>query len=71
MFNNVGTVDRLIRLILAIGLAYLGLVVYSGSTLGIVLTVVATVLAVTALASSCLFYGLLGINTRKQNPQQN
>jgi hypothetical protein len=71
MFNNIGTVDRLIRLILAIGLAYLGLVVYSGSTLGIVLTVAATVLAVTALASSCLLYGLLGINTRKQNPQQN
>ncbi len=71
MFNNVGTIDRLIRLILAVGLAYFGLVVYSGSTLGIVLTIVAAVSALTALAGSCMLYGLLGINTRKENPQQN
>jgi uncharacterized membrane protein YgdD (TMEM256/DUF423 family) len=69
MFNNVGTVDRIIRLVLATALAYFGLIIYSGSALGIGLTIAAVVLAITALAGSCMLYGLLGINTRK--PQQN
>ncbi|MGK7936882.1 MAG: YgaP-like transmembrane domain [Xenococcaceae cyanobacterium] len=29
------------------------------------------VMAISGLAGSCLLYGLLGINTRKQNPQVN
>ena len=69
MFNNVGTVDRIIRILLATALAYFGLLIYSGSALGIGLTIAAVVLAITALAGSCMLYGLLGINTRK--PQQN
>jgi hypothetical protein len=69
MFNNLGTVDRLIRLILASTLFYFGLLVYSGSTLGIALTIGGAVLTVTAVVASCLLYGLFGINTR--NPQEN
>lgn len=69
MFNNVGTVDRIIRLLLATVLAYFGLLVYSGSALGIGLTIAAAVLAISGLAGSCLLYGLFGINTR--NLQQN
>ncbi len=69
MFNNVGTVDRIVRILLATALAYFGLIIYSGSALGIGLTIAAAVLAISALAGSCMLYGLLGINTRK--PQQN
>lgn len=69
MFNNVGIVDRIIRILLATALAYLGLLIYSGSALGIGLTIAAAVLAISALAGSCMLYGLFGINTRK--PQQN
>ena len=69
MFNNVGTVDRIIRILLASALAYFGLLVYGGSALGIGLTIAAAVLAISGLAGSCLLYGLFGINTR--NPQQN
>jgi uncharacterized membrane protein YgdD (TMEM256/DUF423 family) len=69
MFNNVGTVDRIIRLILASVLAYFGLLVYSGSALGIGLTIAGAVMAISALAGSCMLYGLFGINTR--NSQQN
>lgn len=69
MFNNVGKVDRLIRLLLASALAYFGLLIYSGSAFGIGLTIAAAVLAISALAGSCLLYGLFGINTR--NPQPN
>ncbi len=71
MFNNVGTVDRLIRLVLASALFYFGLLVYSGSALGIGLTMVGAVMAISSLAGSCLLYGLFGINTRQQNPQGN
>ena len=69
MFNNVGTVDRIIRLVLASALAYFGLIIYSGSALGIGLIIAAAVLAMSALVGSCMLYGLFGINTR--NPQQN
>lgn len=69
MFNNVGTVDRIIRLVLASALAYFGLIIYSGSALGIGLTIAGGVLAISALVGSCMLYGLFGINTR--NPQQN
>lgn len=69
MFNNVGTVDRIIRILLATALAYFGLLIYSGSALGIGLTIAAVVLAISALAGSCMLYGLFGINTHK--PQQN
>ena len=71
MFNNVGTVDRLIRLILASALFYFGLLVYGGSTLGIGLTIGGAVMAISGLAGSCMLYGLFGINTRKQTPQSN
>ncbi len=71
MFNNVGAVDRLIRLVLASALFYFGLLVYSGSALGIGLTMVGAVMAISGLAGSCMLYGLFGINTRKQNPQSN
>ncbi|ELS00416.1 Protein of unknown function (DUF2892) [Xenococcus sp. PCC 7305] len=71
MFNNLGAVDRLIRLVIASVLFYFGLLVYSSSTLGVGLTIVGVVMAISALAGSCLLYGLFGINTRKQNPQGN
>ncbi len=45
MFNNLGTLDRLIRLVLASGILYLGLYPYAHSGLGIGLDIVGTVLA--------------------------
>lgn len=70
MFNNVGTIDRLVRLVIAGLLLYLGLGVYGGSTLGMGLAIAAALPALTALFGSCVLYGLLGINTRRtsQNP---
>lgn len=65
MFNNVGTGDRLIRLLLASTLAYLGLFIYSGSVLGTALVTVAAVLTLSAVLGSCMLYGLLKINTRQ------
>ena len=68
MFNNVGATDRLLRLIVAAVLLYLGLFTYAGSALGIGLAVVGGVALLTGLIGSCALYGLLGINTRSSDP---
>ena len=63
MLNNVGATDRIIRVILAGILLYLGLAVYGGSILGILITITAVVALLSGLVGSCLLYSLLGINT--------
>ena len=63
MTTNVSTTDRAVRL----GLAVLGVVAAYlagfGSVLGIVLLVVAAVLAVTAVVRFCPLYRLFGMST--------
>ena len=61
MISNVGKIDRIIRLILAAGLLYLGLGVFSGSALGIGLDIVAAIAFLTGLIGFCGLYQLLGI----------
>ncbi|MGD1953199.1 MAG: DUF2892 domain-containing protein [Leptolyngbyaceae cyanobacterium] len=65
MFNNVGTVDRLLRLLGAVVLLYFGLLVYADSTVGVVLDIVGSIALLSGVVGSCALYGLLGINTRK------
>ncbi|MFY8182219.1 MAG: YgaP family membrane protein [Flavobacterium sp.] len=63
MKKNMGTADKIIRLIIAAVLAFL---FYNGTitgTLGIVAVVAAAVFALTSLVSFCPLYPLLGINT--------
>jgi hypothetical protein len=63
MKKNMGTADKLIRLIVAAELAFL---FYNGTitgTIGIVVVVIAAVFALTSLVSFCPLYTLLGINT--------
>lgn len=67
MLTNIGIFDRLIRVALAAVLLALGLTVYSGSSLGIGLSIAAVVVALTAAVSFCPLYRLLGIST--DNPQ--
>lgn len=58
-----GTVDRLVRVLVAAVLAFL---YYNGTltgTLGIVALVVAGVFVLTSLISFCPLYTLLGLNT--------
>jgi len=69
MKTNVGSLDRLIRLLLASALFYLGLFSYSGSALGIGLVVAGGVLLVTALVGFCGLYRLLGIHTNQPHEQ--
>lgn len=63
MKKNMGSADRIIRLVIA---AVLGFLLYNGTisgTLGIVAVVAAGVFALTSLVSFCPLYPLLGINT--------
>lgn len=63
MKKNMGSADRIIRLVIAAVLAFL---FYNGTisgTLGIVAVVAAAVFALTSLVSFCPLYPLLGINT--------
>lgn len=65
MISNVGTVDRVIRFIVAAVLFDLGLNVYANYPVGIGLTVAGAIALLTSLVGFCGLYRLLGISTRK------
>ena len=64
MKSNVSTVDRIIRLLLAVVFAglYFGNVVTG--TVGIILVVLGAVFAVTAAISFCPIYAVFGLSTK-------
>ena len=65
MKKNMGSADRIIRVLVAAVLAYLYFGGIITGTWGIVLVVVAAVFVLTSLISFCPLYTLLGINTCK------
>ncbi len=67
MIKNVGTVDRAIRLGVAVAIIASYLLGYLSGGLAIVLGVVALALLATSLVSSCPAYSLLDLSTRKRN----
>ncbi len=63
MKTNMGTIDRIIRIIIA---AIIGVLYYTGTitgTLGIVLLVLAAIFVLTSFVSFCPLYTLFGFNT--------
>jgi hypothetical protein len=68
MKQNMGTADRLIRILIAIGVAVLYFTGIIGGRLTIVLGVVAVVFVITSLAGRCPGYIPLGISTHKEPP---
>ena len=60
---NVGKVDRVIRLLMAITAVVLFYAGITSGVVGIVLIVVGAILGFTSLISFCPIYALLGINT--------
>jgi hypothetical protein len=63
MKTNVGNIDRIIRIVLAIILAglYFGGIVEG--TIGIIILVLAAVFTLTAIVGFCPLYTLVGLNT--------
>lgn len=67
MNKNMGTADRTIRILIAVGI---GILYFTGSisgALAIVLGIVAIVFLATSLVGRCPGYLPLGISTRKQS----
>jgi hypothetical protein len=63
MKKNMGSTDRIIRVILAVIMAVL---YFSGTvtgTFGIVLLILATVFVLTSLISFCPLYAIVGLNS--------
>jgi len=63
MKKNMGSADRIIRLIIAAVLAYLYFGNIVTGTLGIILVVVAAVFTLTSFISFCPLYAIFGMNT--------
>ena len=66
MKKNMGTVDRVIRVILAAILVILYLTNTITGTLGLVLVILGVVFLLTSLISFCPLYWPFGISTRKK-----
>lgn len=63
MKKNMGSPDRIIRLVIAAVFAGLFFTKTVTGTLGIVLIAIAVIFALTSLVSSCPLYSLFGIST--------
>ncbi len=64
MINNVGTLDRIIRALVALVIIGLYLMHMISGTLAIILWVIAVLLLVTAALGYCPIYHILGISTK-------
>lgn len=65
--KNMGSTDRVIRLIAAAVIAYLYFTGVIAGVLGIVLLILAIVIALTSFASTCPLYMPFKISTRKNS----
>lgn len=65
MNANVGSADKIVRLVIAVAAAVLAFVVGAGSVGGIILLIVAVVMLGTAAVGFCPLYRLFGMSTCK------
>jgi hypothetical protein len=66
MKKNVGTIDRVIRILVAVVVVILYFTNVISGTLGIVLLVLSAVFVITSLLSFCPIWMALGLSTRKK-----
>ncbi|MFN5705139.1 MAG: DUF2892 domain-containing protein, partial [bacterium] len=65
MKSNMGSTDRIIRLIIAVLVLILFMTDVISGTLGWVLIALAAVFTLTSMINFCPLYTILGINTKK------
>ena len=68
MKPNMGTVDRVVRILVAVAIAFLYFTGRISGTVAVVLGLIAVVFVVTSFAARCPGYLPLGISTRKEPP---
>jgi uncharacterized membrane protein YkgB len=66
MTNNMGTIDRVIRLVIVVIIAALYFMGKLSGTLAIVLGIVAVAFLVTSLIGWCPTYAILGMSTKQK-----
>jgi hypothetical protein len=66
MKKNVGTIDKVIRIIIAVVVAALYISHVISGSLAIILLIVAGILVATSLVSICPIWLALGVSTRKK-----
>ena len=66
MKKNVGTIDKVIRILIAVTVVVLFFTHVITGTLGIILLVLAAVLLATSIISLCPIWLALGVNTKKE-----
>jgi hypothetical protein len=66
MEKNMGNLDRLIRTIIAVAILVLYATGVIGSSLAIVLGIIAVIFLVTSFVSFCPLYKIAGISTNKK-----
>lgn len=71
MKSNVGTVDKLVRLTLAVVIIVLFYLGVFSTVFGLVMLGLALVLAITSLVGYCGLYRIFGINTCKAPKKDN
>jgi uncharacterized membrane protein len=69
MDRNMGSTDRIIRLVVAAVFTILYATGVVSGTLGIVLVVIAVIFALTSFVSFCPLYKLIGVSTNKGEKQ--
>lgn len=70
MKPNMGTEDRILRIVAAIVIAILYFTHVISGTVAIVLLVLAAVFILTSLISFCPLYAPFGLSTRRKNQNQ-
>jgi chromate transport protein ChrA len=66
MKTNMGSTDKMVRIIIAIVIAILFFTNVISDTLGIILLILAGVFVLTSLIGFCPLYPLVGMNTKKK-----
>jgi hypothetical protein len=66
MKKNIGTIDKVIRILVAVTVVILYFSNIITGTLGIILLILSAIFVVTSLLSFCLIYLPFGISTRKK-----
>ena len=67
MTKNMGAVDRILRILIAVGVAILYFTNIVSGLLGVVLVILAAIFVITSLISFCPLYTLFGITTCKRD----
>ncbi|MRR24214.1 DUF2892 domain-containing protein [bacterium] len=70
MKKNMGTADRIIRVIIAVIIALLFITGIIQGTLGVILLILSGVFVLTSLVSFCPLYAPFGLNTYKNKERR-